>query len=84
METGTTKAHFSLPAIIAIGAAIASLFVGALGGFILAIVAIIFGVLGLLVSLAPSVRGGLVSLLSLIIACFAIVLAIIKAVGAAF
>lgn len=85
MEMGTTtKAHFSLPAIIAIGAAIASLFVGALGGFILAIVAIIFGVIGILVSMSPSVRGGFVSILSLMIAGFAIVVAVFKALGSVF
>ncbi len=80
METGQTKPHFSLPSIIAIGAAIASLFVGAGTGFILAIVAIIFGVIGFLLALSPSVRGGIISIFSLLIAAAAIVIAIIKAI----
>ncbi len=78
--TGQTKPHFSIPSIIAIAAAIASFFVSAGGGFILAIVAIIFGVIGILVSLAPSVRGGFISILSLIVGAIGIVVAIVKAV----
>jgi len=79
METGQTKARFSLPSIIAIGAAIGSFFVGAFGGFVLALVAIVFGIIGVLLSLAPSVRGGLLSILSLIVAGIGIIMAVIKA-----
>ncbi len=79
--TGQTKAHFSIPSLIAIGAAIASLFVGAMGGFILALIAIFFGVIGLLLSFSPSVRGGMVSILSLIVAAIGIVIAVIKAIA---
>ncbi len=78
METGATKPHFSIPSIIAIGAAIASFYVGALGGFILAIVAVIFGIIGLLLSFLPSERGGLISLFSLALAVIGIIAAIIK------
>ncbi len=78
--TGQTKPHFSIPSIIAIGCAIASLFVGPGMGFILAIIAIIFGVIGFLVALSPSVRGGVMSIFSLLIAAVAIVIAIIKAI----
>ncbi len=79
METGTTtKPHFSIPSLIAIGAAIASFYVGALGGFILAIVAVVFGLIGLLLSMAPSVRGGFISILSLFLAVIGIIAAIIK------
>jgi hypothetical protein len=74
------KPHFSIPSLIAIGAAIASFFVGAGAGFILAIIAIIFGVFGFIISLAPSVRGGLTSVLSLILAVIGIIMAIIKAI----
>ncbi len=80
MEAAQTKPHFSIPSIIAIGAAIASLFVSAGTGFLLAIVAIIFGVFGFLLSLAPSVRGGVVSIISLLLACAGIVIAIVKAI----
>ncbi len=78
METAATKPHFSIPSIIAIGAAIGSFWVGALGGFILAIVAVVFGVIGFLLSLAPSVRGGFISVISLVLAVIGIIAAIIK------
>ncbi len=78
METGAAKPHFSIPSIIALGAAIASFYVGAAGGFVLAVVAIIFGVIGFLLSLLPSERGGVVSIFSLILAAVGIVVAIFK------
>ncbi len=81
MEVGQAKPHFSIPSLIAIGAAIASFFVGALGGFILALVAIAFGIIGALLALSPSVRGGFVSILSLLIAAVAIIVAVIKAIA---
>jgi len=73
------KPHFSIPSVIAIVAAIASFFVSPSAGFLLAMVAIGFGVLGLLLSFAPSIRGGVVSMLSMILACIGLVVAIIKA-----
>ena len=79
METMQTKPHFSLPSLLAIGCAIASLFVGALGGFILALIAIFFGVIGFLISFSPSVRGGVVSIFSMLVGAVAIVIAVIKA-----
>ena len=83
MNTATVaqnKPHFSIPSIIAIVAAIASFFVTAGTGFLLAMVAIVFGVFGFILSLAPSVRGGVLSVFSLILACIGIVAAIVKAV----
>ena len=80
METGQTNPHFSLPSVIAIAAAIGSFFVGAFGGFVLSLVAIAFGIIGVLLSLAPSVRGGFISILSLIVAAIGIIVAVIKAV----
>jgi len=74
------KPHFSIPSIIAIGAAIASFFVGAGTGFVLAIIAIVFGVFGFFLSLAPSVRGGVLSVFSLILAVIGIIVAIVKAI----
>ena len=78
--TGQSKAHFSIPSVIAVFAAIASFFVGAFGGFILAMVAIVFGLIGLMLAMAPSVRGGMVSILSLGMACLGIIAAVIKAI----
>jgi hypothetical protein len=74
------KPHFSIPSLIAIGAAIASFFVHGGTGFILAIIAIVFGVIGFILSLSPSVRGGVVSIFSLILAVIGIIVAIIKAI----
>jgi hypothetical protein len=83
METGAAKPHFSIPSIIAIGAAIASFYVSPAAGFLLAIVAVVFGVIGFLLSLLPSTRGGLISLLSLVLAAVGIVIAIFKFIHAA-
>lgn len=81
METAAAKPHFSIPSIIALGAAIASFFVSAVGGFILALVAIFFGIIGVIVSLSPSVRGGFISVFSMIVAALGILVAIAKAVA---
>lgn len=78
---GEFKPHFGIPSNIAVGAAIASLFVGAAAGFALAIVAIIFGVIGFPVSLSPGVRGGVVSVFSMILASIGIVVALVKALA---
>jgi len=80
MEGVQNKPHFSIPSLIALVAAIASFFVSAGTGFILAIVAIVFGVIGFLLALSPSVRGGIVSIFSLVIAGIGIVAAIIRAI----
>jgi len=80
MEGVQNKPHFSIPSLIALVAAIASFFVSAGTGFILAIVAIVFGVIGFLLALSPSVRGGIVSIFSLVIAGIGIVVAIIRAI----
>ena len=79
MET-TTKAHFSIPSIIAIIAAIASFAAGAFWGFILALVALAFGVIGVLLSLSARVRGGFVSMLSLVAGLAGIGVAVIKGI----
>lgn len=80
MNSLQTKPHYSIPSIIALAAAIASFFVSAGTGFLLAIVAIACGVLGFILSLSPSVRGGLISVFSLCLAGIGIIVAIIRAV----
>ena len=83
METGTTaKASFSLPSIIAIIAAIASFATGAFWGLILAVIAMVCGVIGVGLSLSPSVRGGVVSTLSLLAGGAGILVAAFKALAA--
>lgn len=74
-----TKPHFSIPSLMAIGAAIGSFFVSAGAGFFLALAAIVFGVIGFILALSPSVRGGILSFVSLILASIGIVVAIIRA-----
>jgi len=80
MEIGQTKPHFSLPSLIAIGAAIASFFVSALGGFILALIAIFFGIIGVILSFLPSERGGFVSILALVAGAIGIAVAVARAI----
>jgi hypothetical protein len=84
MEVQTAKARFSIPSIIAIVAALLSFFTGAFWGFMLAIVAIVCGVIGVMLSLSSSVRGGVTSIISLFVAGIAIIFAVIKAVASLF
>jgi hypothetical protein len=72
------KAAFSIPSILAVIAAIFSFKAGAALGFILAIAAIVLGVIGFLLALLPSVRGGIVSILGILAGAIGIVAAIIK------
>ena len=74
-----TKSKFSIPSILAIVAAIASFSVGATWGILLAIVAIIFGIIGVLLSLSEKKRGGIVSFASVAAGLIGIIAAIIKA-----
>ena len=73
------KAKFSIPSILAIVAAIASFMVGATFGMILAIIVIIFGIIGVLISLSAKKRGGIVSFASVGAGIIRIIAAIIKA-----
>ena len=84
MVTGQTQAHFSIPSIIAIAAAIGSLFVGAFGGIILALIAIAFGIIGAMLAMSPSIRGGFISIFSLLIAAVGIILAVVRVIGKVF
>jgi hypothetical protein len=78
MET-QVKPQYSLPSLIAIACAIASLFVGTMGGLILAVLAIFFGVIGFLISFSPSIRGGVVSILSMLVAAAGMFIAVLRA-----
>ena len=79
MEPQTKQAaKFSIPSIIAIVAAIASFPAKALFGFILALVAVLFGAIGLFLSLAPSIRGGLVSILAVLAGMLGLLAAVVK------
>ena len=76
----TNKASFSISSILAIIAAIFSFKVGAIGGLLLAALALFFGVLGMVLALLPNVRGGILSILAVILSLLGIVAAIIKAI----
>jgi hypothetical protein len=80
-QTNMTQARhpeYSLPSLLAIGAAIASFFFGAGLGFILAVAAIVLGVIGMLLAASPSIRGGIVSIISVLAGSLGIVAAVLK------
>ena len=74
-----SKPAFSIPAILALIAAIASFFQGATFGLLLAVAAILLGSLGILLSLSVRKRGGIVSIFSVLAGLLGIIAAIIKA-----
>ena len=81
MTTAQIQPQFSIPSLIAIVTAIASLFVGAMGGFILALIAICFGIIGVVMAMSSGVRGGIVSMFSLVLAAIGVLVAVFKAIA---
>jgi hypothetical protein len=79
-----SKAAFSIPSIIAVIAAFFSFTNGAFLGFVLAGVAIVFGFIGVLLSLSPSVRGGMISFVGIAAGVIGIIAAVIKTIAAIF
>ena len=75
------KAAFSIPSIISIIAAILTFATGAFFGLVWAGVAVIFGLLGVILSLSPSVRGGFLSILGVLGGLIGVVAAVIKAIA---
>lgn len=71
-------ASFSIPAILAIICAIASFNVGAGLGLVLAVAAIVLGAIGVLLSLMPHVRGGIISMISIVAGLIGIIAAIFR------
>lgn len=78
--TVSNKASFSVPSLIAVITAIWSFYAGAFFGMILAVVAILSGLLGVMLALSPSVRGGVASIVAVLAGGIGVVAAIIKAV----
>ncbi|MEO5915669.1 MAG: hypothetical protein ABIS50_15655 [Luteolibacter sp.] len=78
--TNSPKAAFSIPSIIAIVAAIFSFKMGAFFGLVLAGVAIVAGLIGILLSLSPTTRGGMFSIFGIIGGAIGVIAAIIKAI----
>jgi hypothetical protein len=79
-STASHTAAFSIPSIIAIVAAILSFYFGAILGLILAGIAIVFGVLGVVLSLSPRTRGGIFSVIGVLGGLIGVIAAIVKAV----
>ena len=77
----SARARFSIPSVIAIIAAIASFAVQAFWGFVLAMVAVVFGVLGLLLAFSSRTRGGFISILAVGAGILGLIAAIIKGVA---
>jgi hypothetical protein len=76
----SNRATFSIPSVIAVLAAFGSFMNGAILGMILAVVAILFGILGVVLSLAPAKRGGVISVFGIGAGVIGILAAVIKAV----
>lgn len=76
------KPSYSIPSLIALVAAIL-IFVLKSGPMItiLAVVAIIFGALGVILSLSPNVRGGVVSIFGIFAGFIGVIIAIAKLLG---
>jgi hypothetical protein len=70
--------HFSLVSILAIVAAVASFFVGSGAGLFLALAAIVLGLVGAILSLMPSTRGGIMSVFAVLAGVVGIIAAIIR------
>lgn len=71
---------FTIPSILSIACAAGSFFVGAIGGIILAVLAIIFGAIGTLLAVSPKRRGGCLSTASIIMGAIGVIAAIAKGV----
>ena len=72
------RAKFSIPSIIAVITALLSLVVSAGWGFFLALAAVAFGLLGLVLALSPRVRGGVVSIFAIVAGALGIILALLR------
>ena len=75
-----SRPAFSIPSILAAICAAASFGVGAGLGFVLAILAIILGGVGVMLALAPQTRGGIVSIISILAGALGIIAAVVKLV----
>ena len=74
------SATFSIASVLAIICAIFSFTSGAILGLILALMAILFGLIGVILALSPSRRGGFASTFAVLAGVVGIVAAVVKAI----
>jgi hypothetical protein len=77
---GAARPEFSIPSIVAILCAIGSFMFGAGLGFLLAVVAIVAGLIGVVLALSPRVRGGMMSVVSVAAGLIGIIAAVFRLV----
>jgi hypothetical protein len=77
----STRAKFSIPSIIAIISAVASFGMGAFWGFMLAMVAVLFGAIGIFLAFCSRVRGGIVSALAVLAGMLGLLAAVVKGIA---
>ena len=75
------KPSFTIPSILSIVAAIFSFRFGFTFGLVLAILAIGLGVVGMLLAMSPRRRGGIVSVVSIVMGLIGVIAAIVKLLG---
>lgn len=75
------KPSFTIPSILAVVAAFLSFKAGFLFGVILAVLAIVLGLIGGAIALLPGKRGGMVSVVSIGAGLIGIIAAIFKLLG---
>lgn len=74
----TAEPTFSMASIAAVVCAVASFFAGAALGVILALAAIVLGIVGALAALGPRTRGGVMSITSIFAGAAGAVAAVIR------
>lgn len=79
-SNSTSGAAFTIPSIVAVVAAILSFTVGAFFGMILAGVAVVMGVIGIVMAISPAKRGGIFSMMGVVGGLIGVVAAVIKAI----
>jgi hypothetical protein len=80
LSTRPAGASYSVPSIIAIISAMAAWFVGAWFSILLAIVAVAAGAIGVVISIHPAKRGGVLSAVAIALGVLAILVGIIRIV----
>lgn len=73
---------FSIPSIVAILAAIGSFFTGSgILTIVLAVSALVAGVIGVILALSPNVRGGLISTIAILLSVVAAIIGVVRGVS---